>query len=81
MGLEDPVPEVEEEEVILALPLGAGVRAALEELDRLNFFLIFVQRASLMKKVPKFWRGPFRNALKFALEEGIARDEVRQSRE
>ena len=33
-----------------------------------------------MKKVPKFLRGPFRNALKFALEEAIARDEVRQSR-
>ena len=33
-----------------------------------------------MKKVPKFLRDPFRNALKFALEEAIARDDVRQSR-
>ena len=30
--------------------------------------------------MPKFLRGPFRNALKFALEEAIAPDEVRQSR-
>ena len=77
MGLEDPVPEVEEDEVVLTPPRGVEVRAALEELDRLNPCLIFEQRASLMKKVPKFLRSPFRNALKFALEEAIARDEVR----
>ena len=33
-----------------------------------------------MKKVPKFLKGPFRNALKFAMEKAITRDEVRQSR-
>ena len=80
MGLEDPVPQVEEDEVVLTPPRGVEVRAVLEELDRLNPCFIFEQRASLMKKVPKFLRGPFRNALKFALEEAIARDEVRQSR-
>ena len=74
------MPEVEEEEVVLALPRGAEVRAALEELDRLNPCLIFEQRASLMKKVPKFLRGPFRNECIEVCFGAIARDEVRQSR-
>ena len=43
----DPVPEVEEDEMVLTPPRGVEV-TALKELDRLNPCLIFEQRASLM---------------------------------
>ena len=62
-----------EEDLELPLPRGAAVRDA-------DPCRIFEQRAPVMKGVPKFLRGPFRNALKFALEEATAQDVVRQTR-
>ena len=42
---------------------------------------ILEQRAAVMKTVPTFLRGPFRNAMKMALEEMLASpDAVRQER-
>ena len=79
MGPEDPVPHVEED-LELPLPGGAAVRDALIALDEVDPCRMFEQRASVMKGVPKFLRGPFRNALKFALQEATAQDVMRQTR-
>ena len=80
MGPEDHVPHVEEEDLELPLPRGAAVRDALIALDEVDPCRMFEQRASVMKGVPKFLRGPFRNALKFALQEATAQDVMRQTR-
>ena len=42
---------------------------------------LFAQHAAVMKSVPRFLRGPFRNALKLALHEATrSNDEVDQER-
>ena len=73
-----------EPEVTLGLPRNVILRMALVTLDDVDPHVHFRQRASVMKTVPHFLRGSFRNALKLALEEatwGNSRDdEVRQER-
>ena len=50
-------------------------------MDRGNVVEIFRHRVAVMKSVPRFLRGPFKNAVKLALEEVLASDqEVRQER-
>ena len=70
--------------VEVAVPRGAVMREALEGLDGVDIRRIFSLRGAVMKTVPKFLFGPFRNALKFALEEATAgppgREVVRQER-
>ena len=46
-----------------------AIRAALAELDTIHLVVEFSQRASVMKTVPHFLRGPFRSAMRLALEE------------
>ena len=45
------------------------MRAALETLEEVDLGTLFVQRASVMKSVPRHLVGPFRNAMRVALEE------------
>ena len=61
-------------------PWGPRLRAAFLFLDTVDPVRIFRQRGAVMKSVPRFVKGPFRNALKFALEEALAQDEVQQVR-
>ena len=62
-------------------PSAPQLRAAFEAMDRVNVVEIFRHRAAVMKSVPRFLRGPFRNAMKLVLEEVLASDqEVRQER-
>ena len=68
------------EEVTFSQPRGAQIAAAFGSLDQVDTGLIFQTRASVMKSVPKFLKGPFKNAVKVALEEALAREEVRQVR-
>ena len=57
------------------------VREAFRGLDIVDVETILEQRAAVMKTVPIFLRGPFRNALKVALAEILASpDAVRQER-
>ena len=76
--------EEEEREVVGGLPRGVSLRMALASLDEVDPRIVFRQRASVMRSVPKFLEGPFRNALKLALEEATwgnsVQDEVRQER-
>ena len=55
------------EEVVV--PRGPALREALESLDLVDTTRMFALRGAVMKTVPKFLFGPFRNALKFAMEE------------
>ena len=76
--------EEEEREVVGGIPRGVSLRMALVSLDEVDPHIVFRQRASVMRSVPKFLEGPFRNALKLALEEATwgnsVQDEVRQER-
>ena len=63
---------------------GPALREALERLGLVDTTRIFALRGAVMKTVPKFLFGPFRNALKFSMEEATAgvldRESVRQAR-
>ena len=76
--------EEEEREVVGGIPRGVSLRMALVSLDEVDPRIVFRQRASVMRSVPKFLKGPFQNALKLALEEATwensVQDEVRQER-
>ena len=66
-----------EDDVHLAPPGLANLRAALVSLDALDVPAKLEQRAAVMKSIPKFLKGPFRNVLKFALEEASSVERVR----
>ena len=57
-----------------------AIRAALVELDTVNLAMEFSQRASLMKSVPNFLRGPVRSAVRLAMEEATEFNERRRER-
>ena len=50
----------------------AGVRDALRWLDGVDLNVVFQRSANVMKSVPHFLRGPFRNAMKVLIEEIVA---------
>ena len=64
-------------------PRGPALREALKEIGLCGHHQDFCVRVAVMKTVPKFLFGPFRNALKFAMEEATAgvpdRESVRQA--
>ena len=68
-------PEMEVEE-----PRAPRLRAAMQFLGEVDPMSIFRERGAVMKSVPMFLKGPFRNALKFALEEASAQEDARQIR-
>ena len=74
----------DEREVAVGLPRGVVLRMALMSLDEVDTTTLFRQRASVMRSVPKFLHGQFRNVFKQALEEATWRnyrqDEVQQER-
>ena len=68
----DSMTDNEEEEVAaidVPAPRPGITRRAFESLDQLELRSLFTQRASLMKNVPRYLVGPFRNALRVALAE------------
>ena len=56
------------------------IRIAFEFLDTVDLTAIFSRRASVMNTVPNFLRGPFRNAMRVAMEEAIQPSLARQER-
>ena len=61
-----------EEEAEVEIPQHGGVREAFLELDLLSLPDHVKKRACIMKNVPRFLKGPFRNALRVALEEATS---------
>ena len=79
----EPLDRVPDEEVPIVLPhlRDAVIRAAIRSMDEVNPRALFEKRAAVMKAVPRFLRGPFRSALKLALEEATrSPEEVDQER-
>ena len=66
----------EEGEIVMARPRGPDLREAFRTLDDVSVIPIFEQRAAVMKTVPRFLRGPLRNALKIAMEEVLSSNDV-----
>ena len=58
----------------------AAIREAFLSLDAIDLHTIFAKRASVMKNVPQFLRGSFRNAMRVAMDEAIQENEVRRTR-
>ena len=52
-----------------ARPRSQVIRSALESLDEVDLRTLFSQRASLMKNIPRFLVGPYRNAMRVASAE------------
>ena len=71
---------IEDPEVDIPGPRGVTLREAFASLDGVDPRVNFEKRAAVMKSIPKFLRGPFRNALKLALEEATTGDDVRAAR-
>ena len=62
-------------EVDVLPPQGSQLRGAFEAMDQVNVVGIFRCRAAVMKTVPRFLHGPFRNVLKVVLEEVMASED------
>ena len=69
-----------EEPVELIVPQRRPLRDALIALDAWSLQELVSKRAAVMKNVPRVVKGPFRNALQFALEEATATERCRQER-
>ena len=78
-GTEEVVSEVEAEVEVAGLGR-RPLQAAFLALDQLNVEEIFKQRACVMKVVPQFLKGSYRNAMRVALEEASAESHARQGR-
>ena len=71
---------IEEPDANVVVPRVAGLREALLSLDRWHFPDPVKKRACVMRSVPRFLKGPYRNALRVALEEATAEQVCRQER-
>ena len=77
---EDTV-SVVEDPVDVAAPRAPALRAAFRNMDGVDVERIFSLRASVMRSVPHFLQGPFRNVMKMVLEEIMASvEDVRVTR-
>ena len=80
----DEIPDVAPEEPEMRIPHMRGIAIAFRSLDDVNLENVFTFRPCLMKSVPRFMRGPFRNCVRVALDEIIqghsAHDVLRQTR-
>ena len=64
----------------MEIPQHGVLREAFLELDLLSLPDHVKKRACIMKNVPRFLKGPFRNALRVALEEATSEQACRQER-
>ena len=72
--------EEADEDIDVQFPRPAALRGAFLLVDDWNLTDKLKKRASVMKSVPYCLKGPFRNALRLALEEASSEDVVRQER-
>ena len=74
-----PVPEVAVE-VPVFRATGLQLRAAWQAMDAVDMLLMFQHRPEVMRSVPHFLQGPFRNAMLMALEEACHPEGLRKER-
>ena len=66
---------------VMWMPLRtAALRAAFATLDSIILPDLLKKRPSVKRSVPHFLKGPFRNALRLALEEAVSEEVIRQER-
>ena len=58
----------------------AAIRVAFQGLDAVELPLMFNRRAQVMKNIPYFLQGAFRNCLRLAMEEACQADHIRCER-
>ena len=76
-----PVPLTEPDVDVRGAHAGSPeIRAAFVFLDTIDLRTTFARRASVMKSIPHWLKGPFRNALKLAMEEAICPGVFHQER-
>ena len=73
-------PTAPDPEVISTRGLSPAIRAAFAELDGIDLAMEFSRRAVLMKSVPHFLKGPYRSAMKLAMEKATQFNLIRQER-
>ena len=73
-------PTAPDPEVVTTRGLTPAIRAALTELDGVDLTHEFTRRAAIMKTVPHFLRGPFRNALRVAMDEALEANQLRSEK-
>ena len=56
------------------------IREAFLSIDAVDLHTIFAKRAAVMKAIPRFLRGSFRNAMRVAMDEKLQTNEVRRTR-
>ena len=56
-----------------------AIRKAFLSLDAVDLHTIFAKRAAVMKAIPRFSRGSFRNAMRVAMDEALQTNEVRRT--
>ena len=74
------VPEVAVEVPVLRAT-GLQLRAAWQAIDAADMSLMFQHRPEVMRSVPHFLQGPFRNAMLMALEEACHPEGLRKERD
>ena len=57
-----------------------AIREAFLSFDAVDLHTIFAKRAAVMKAIPRFLRGSFRNAMRVAMDEALQTNEVRRTR-
>ena len=72
IGHEEFIDSEPEDEVPFRLVGAATARTAFRSIQSVNLVETFQERASVMKSVPRFLRGPFRIAMRCAIEEIMA---------
>ena len=78
--VEDVASEAEEQEVTFQLPGASTRRAGFVSLDAVAMEEEFDERPCVMKSVPRFLRGPYRIAMRVALEEIESADDIWRER-
>ena len=76
----EPVTEVAVEVPVLRAT-GLQLRAAWQAMDAVDMSLMFQHRPEVMRSVPHFLQGPFRNAMLMALERVVRKDCARNGLE
>ena len=79
-GEEMPIPPTEPDPVVVVGGANPAIRAVLMWLDEVDLEAEFSRRAAVLKTVPQFLRGPYRSAMRLAMEEAHQGNEQRRER-
>ena len=79
-GEEELVPPTEPDPVVTVGGVNPAIRAALIWMDEVDLEVEFCRRAAVFKSIPHFLRGPYRSAMRLAMEEANQGNNQRRER-